>query len=795
VSQTEHAQRSVETPEDRLVLWHRATPRAEHDDRSVAFCRKVRTRMEVAGGELLATCGGAVAATFDAIELSDVIELALGIAVDARRDASELDVACAIAHGSVGTHGAAFDRAQLLAHRADAGETVLDEAAAQQAEPTHLFRRELRAGSTVGRVIDPVFDRMACRVASERLITASWPAAREPVYARLVELLGSHESVRCGVLGASAHIAIDRLTRARAELSPPFVLHATRESAGIAPLSSLAVALRRAERTLEALALDANHRAVLDGLRAGAAIDRKQAGLALTGLMHAAMLSSGQPAWLVLENAHELDAASLSVIGDVLHDAATPCAVIATAEEGARIPSILSRTADLETLVLGPLDEESRVAVAAAMLSLSARDALAQRVAELGGDAVLGISQAARALTAVGDIVHDGTRFRFRTSDRRPSGSAPIEQLMLARVGSLPNGAQRVLEAVCVSPIAAPRAFARAIAQLDGLPAEAVTAGFARLDDDGFFAGPMALAEDAAERAQLETTALGPLEVTLRATVRAAMPPARAAELHRFVAEQLQANKPEQASFLDAAIGHHLVEGGSDVAAARALLDAALAANSCGFERVAVRLAAFARKLDGSREMRARASRLAESLESNPVRDTADLDKPLPAVVPAEGTESAFAENRSSTLVGATVQSAVKGVVLSALRAIEARDADAAEAALDTAVTMGLGRTAAGRLWAVALLARGEVAQAVDVLKRAPAGASRARQALTAALILLETGNSIDAVRSALDALSVARRTSEPQGERAALLVLGGCYRRLGRLDEAERLETRALAC
>jgi hypothetical protein len=794
VSQTEHVQRSVETPEDKLVLWHRATPRAEHDERSVAFCRKVRTRMEVAGGALLTTCGGAVASTFDAIELSDVIELALGIAVDARQEASGLDVACAIAHGSVGTYGAAFDRAQLLAHRADAGELVLDEAAAQQAEPTHLFRRELRAGSIVGRVIDPVFDRMACRVAGERLLPASWPAAREPVYARFVELLGSGETVRCALIGASAQIAIDRLTRARAELLPPLVLHATGEAAGIAPLGSLAVALRRADHALEGLALDANHRATLDRLRAGAAVDRKHAALALSGLMHAATLSSGRPAWLVLENAHELDAASLSVLGDVLHDAATPCAVIATAEDGARIPSVLSRTANVETLVLGPIDEESRVAVAAAMLSLSTRDALAQRVAELGGDAVLGIAQAARALTALGDVVHDGTRFRFRTSDRRPAGSAPIEQLLLARVGSLPNLAQRVLEAVCVSPIAGPRAFARAIAQLDGLPPEAVTAGFARLDDDGFFAGPTALAEDGIERAHgAETTALGPLEATLRATVRAAMPPARAAELHRFVAEQLRAERPEEASFLDAAIGHHLVEGGNDVEAARALLDAALAANTCGFERVAVRLAAFARKLDGSREMRARASRLAESLESNPIRDTADIPR-LPTDAPSSGA-TATPETLTSTLVGATVQTAVKGVVLAALRAIEERDADAAEAALDTAVTMGLGRTAAGRLWAVSLLARGEVAQAVDVLKRAPAGASRARQALTASLILLETGNAIDAVRSALDALSAARRMSEPLGERAALFVLGGCYRRLGRLDDAERLETRALAC
>lgn len=797
MSTSEHPS-PIESAEDRLILWQRATPRGEQSESTLAFCRKVRTRMEVAGGELLATSGGAVGASFDAMELPDVIELALGIATDAADEVDSLEVACGIAYGPVqlgpavrtvqgavvprAAHGAAVDRAQLLAHRAESGETLLDEAAAQQAEPAYLFLRELRAGSSVGRVIDPVFDKRGCRNAVHQLLDTTWPVREPASYTALKQRLGS-DRPRILLSSATTHGALDHVARARAELMPTFVLHAARDGAGLAPLGSLAVALRRVWNVIRAIELPAPAREVIERIHSGAGVGRTEACAALGVLLRAVTTSVATP-WLVLERARELDAPSLLVLGDLFADAGTRCVLIATAEEGVQAPAALVRMTALETIGVDPLDEADRTRAAASMLSLLSADALVQRVAELGGDSVLAIREAARALVSNGDVVHDGTRFRFRTADRHGAGAVAIEELVLARASGLPNVAHRVLEAVCIAPIASERAFTHEIAVLDGLPPEAVLAGFDQLTTEGFVS---------------DSGGLGPLETTVRFAVRAAMPPARAAELHRFVARALRnqhgmnASSTREASareastpareprFIDADIAHHLAEGGNETAAARSLLEGASAARANGFDRVAVRLAALALKLDSSTDMRKRAAQLAQSVgtraETDPLHDTApseESDKPSPhPAAPA---------------------------VKEALRAILACDADAAEGALDTAVTMGLGRAAAGRLSAIAQLAKGDIPEAVRVLKRSrasgngSAGASSIKQALTAALILIEAGQALDAMRSALEALALSRRAGEDRGEHASLFVLSGCYRLLGRFADADRIDVRALA-
>jgi hypothetical protein len=772
--------------EDRLVLWMRATPSGEHDEATLAFCRRARTRFEVAGGDPLPSSGSSIGASFDAMELPDVVELAQGIVVDAQSEAPSLEVACAIAHGllsaGVGAiYGAAIDRAQLLAHRADAGETVLDEAAAQQAEPTYLFRRDIDTPGAMGRVLDPLFDRRGCREATELLRRAAWPSARESSYARLCAQLRVNAS-RLVLIAGQPHISIDRVMRARAELAPPLVLHATREASGLAPLGGLSVALRRAWPQVSSLQLDEETRYMLGRMHQGAGVRRGQAVRALHAVLTAAASLRGVLPWIVLERAREIDGPSLLVIADLLDEANAPCALLATIDEGASTPAAIARINGLERVTLDPLDEAARLQAAADVLSLSFNDPLAHRVAELGGDSVLAIETAARALVSTGEVVHDGKRFRFRTHDRRPPGPAAIDELVLARISGLSNVAQRVLEAMCVSPLAAPAELTHAVAELDGLPADAVSAGRAQLADEGL------IAEDAS---------LGPLETTVRLAVRGAMPPARASELHRFVAQLLRTQCPPEPSFQHAVVAHHLAEGGNDVGAASALLDAAYAASSKGFDRVAVRLAALALKLDGSGEARDRASRVALAVESSPLSDThGGAETELDAGA-ASGSGSLRPRRKSTPPrvltdpIALTPPNMASDAVKNALRAILSRDGDAAETAIDTAVASGLGRAAAMRLWALTQLAKGDVAEAVRALRRArtPSGG---KQALTAALILLEAGYLTDAVRSALDALAITRRAGEARGEQAALLVLGGCYRRLGRGTEALMLEAHA---
>src|SRR4029077_7279037 len=96
---------------------------------------------------------------------------------------------------------------------------------------------------------------------------------------------------------------------------------------------------------------------------------------------------------------------------------------------------------------------------------------------------------------------------------------------------------------------------------------------------------------------------------------------ARAAELHRFVADVLKTQPAfaQRPSFASALLAHHASEGGRDHDAAAALLDAAQAATESGFERMAVRLAASALKLDASAEIKLRARSVARSIDTRPM--------------------------------------------------------------------------------------------------------------------------------------------------------------------------------
>src|SRR5262249_36936152 len=157
-------------------------------------------------------------------------------------------------------------------------------------------------------------------------------------------------------------------------------------------------------------------------------------------------------------------------------------------------------------------------------------------------------------------------------------------------------------------------------------------------------------------------------------------------------------------SFASALLAHHASEGGRDQAAAAALLDAAQAATESGFERMAVRLAANALKLDASAEIKQRARGVARSIDTGPMSSSlppkAKRDPPEP--VPSEApTESADPRTIASS------------AMRSAIRAIIRRESESAESLIDTAVAAGWGRAGAQRLWSIAQLAKGDLPHAV----------------------------------------------------------------------------------
>jgi hypothetical protein len=759
-----------EDARERLVLFHRAAPSGAADGEAASWARGVATRLEVAGGEILARAGSSVAASFDPLEIADVIELALDLIADAAREAQGLEIACGLALGDVqeardgggARNGQVIDRAMLLASFAQRGELVLDEAAHASAQEGYLFTRGLRATTVVGHVVDAVIPRKReCRRALVALREAPLPASFTG-YARLREI-AIHPGVhRVCLRSAQPYAALDWLARLAAELEPDVVLHLGRRAAGLEPLGSLQLALLRAGSAVVP-ALEPAQADALALLHDGSAVSRSAALSALRCVL------AGRRALVVLDRAREIDSPSLLVTLEALASDAIDALLVAVADEQG-VPATVARAGALEEIAVDGLSHDERARVAGAVLGLPEGDALSHRVARLGGDTVPGIVEAARTLVCAGDLVLDGDAFRWRTRPRLGSVTIPVDALLTERAAGLDPGARRVLDAACIAPQALSRAAIAKVAALDGLPEDAAAHGLAQLEAEGWLpAGPLSTMEHA-----------------IRGAVRNAMPPSRAAELHRFIADVLQESMPDGPSFGRALLAHHLAEGGRDREAAGALLDVAQAATESGFERMAVRLAALALKLDASSDNQGRARRLARRVDTGPHGNTTPL--PLTSTTqPPRASEPAKAEEPIEP------RQLAANAVRAAIRAIVRGDIDAAESLVDTAVAAGWSRSATQRLWAVAQLKKGDVPAAVRALKQAHAPdappQTRAREAITAALILLESGEMIEAVRAALDGLSYARRAEDARGERAALHALAACYRALGREDDAARIE------
>jgi hypothetical protein len=764
---------SVPEGVEKLVLWQRAAALGAGEAELRAFCKQAQTRVQVAGGELIARVGATLAAVFDPLELDDVIDLALGLLEDAPAKGPRIEVCCGLSLGEITVEddgaatGSAIDRAQRLASAGDAFELVLDEAAHARAEDGYLFARTLRAGEIGGRTLDRRHPRKTqTRSALGTVRAPELPGGVQPALDHLRALAARPGQQRVALRSLQPHVALFWLDRLCAAASPSLVLQLGPQAASLQPLGGLSLALRRAGAALQPL-LDPPLAHAVERLSEGAAVMRGAAVDALRELCSRAS-RSGQRAFVILDRVREIDRPSLAVVAEALQQPCGDPVLWLLADEHEGIPSALLRASVHDDISIEPLSLDDRARVAEGVLGLPPRSDVALRVARLGGDTALGVWTAARTLVSSGDLVVDGGGFRWRNKARHASVPLPIDALLTECAAGLGASARRVLEALCVAPPASGLSTIARIAELDGLSADAAAHGIEELLREGWV--------DARGR-------MGPLHHATTGAVRNGMPPARAAELHRFVADVLLEDPAfgERPSFARALLAHHLAEGGRDREAAHALLDAAQATTESGFERMAVRLAAFALKLDRSVETKHRARSVARSVDSGPLPSSLPPARP-PTAPPAP------AEREPREIAQAAIQEAIGAIVRGEI--------DAAEGLIDTAVAAGWGRAGAQRLWSITQLAKGALPEAVRTLKQARvAGATpgtRSREALTAGLILLEAGACVDAVRSGIEALAEARRAQEARGERAALELLSACYRALGLDADATRLEAAA---
>lgn len=732
---------------DRLVLWHRVFPptRLEQDEPGevAEWIRATTDRLRSVGAEPLGTLSGNTCVAFDLTELREALDAALQLMEDLERsDLGSLGGSVGVATGEVVRAGdlpvgSAIDRAQLLACRARKGEIVVDQATRELCANVFLFGRSVGTGAAAlrGQAIDRTMPRRElCRAGIAELNEDIVPPAIAEALAeaRQVAARGEGHVVLRGPRGAGVLRYIAEL---ELELEPPLVLRVSSVPGALEPFGSLRLALLRRHGRADDVAAALGE--TLGRVARGEPVPPAE-------LRRAFEERLGSGAWLVLDPVPGIDPSTLTLIGEVAGRA--PIVTFARVPVDAPLPQPLRELSWREVWVPSLRVEDAKE-VARAVLGPDTDEDVIRRVAVLGGDTPLGVVEAARTLVAVGDLVHDGARFIWRISPRTGVRSIPTEELLAERLTGLEDAPMRLLETIAMTPPGTPRLLVAAVAERDGLSMEVRREATARLRTEAWIAnGPQ----------------LQPSSELLRRVVMHRMPPARAAELSRFVAEATRESTLGAGPLVEATVGYHLAQGGDTEEGALALLRAAEATLDAGYRNAPRRLAAAAVQMHPLGSIRTHASRIARA-------------------APTEGPEA-----EASKAVGDRVSQLAVGALL-------AGELDVVERTIEAAIAEGRDLAAADRIRAMAHLAKGDTDAAMKAFARLRRQnpddlRGRARASLTLAWILLHAGDAEGGVRACLDALAAARRLKDPRGEAAALHTMAACYRALGRVAEADRV-------
>lgn len=765
---------------ERVVVWlllRGTTPEAQASVED--WLQQTMTRIDVAGGALLGVLGASVACSFDSVELEDAVDLCISLCHDARAATPALDLCCGLALGEVVSHqgrgpvavrfgGACIEAAQALAHGGDACEVVIDGAMHERAVEHFLFKASFERGARTGHVLDADHPRRRdCRAAAQALQPGIIPAGAQAEFEQLQHFMTAPGPQRVIVQSESRHQVLDWLARLTGALSPTLLLRLCQQAGGLQPLGGLQAAVRSRFPDAESLArakLPEDCAGRVRALLEGRSVARQEAVELLTTLLTP---RRGRRAWLMLDRVHDVDAASLGVVAEVLGRAELDLVAILAVAPGAKVPAALTAGGAIHNCSLRPLSAADACELAGAVLGVKADSPIARRVATIGGPSSLGVLEAARTLVVSGDLVLDGEGFAWRTEARTGGGGVPVDALFSERVHGMDHDAYRLLEVLSITPPGASVELVTGVAVADGMPAQACAGALRALQREGL--------ADAQGR-------LGAAEGVVRSALRNGMPPARAAELHRFTARVLA--EGDQRQFGAALLAFHLAEGGLEADAAEALLDAAQATTGAGFNRMAVRMAAVAVQFDAREDTRKRAHAFAHRL-SAPGGESAES--------PSEGRPEADAEADGAQPVSTNM---AEGAIGRAVQAMCSADYESVESWLDTAVVAGWDPTATRRLRALSQLGRGDQVGATHTLQQAHAAdaspAVATREAVCWAVLHLGAGEVEEAICASLSALAAARRAGDDAGEGSALHLLAACYDAVDRGDEAAQLRSAA---
>jgi hypothetical protein len=504
------------------------------------------------------------------------------------------------------------------------------------------------------------------------------------------------------------------------------------------------------------------------------------------------------PALVVLDDVKRVDPATIDACVRAVRAEDASFALAVHLDATGSLPSPLATLPVCSEREIRPLSASAAEALVGGCLNEAIDASARKRWARLGANVPLGIVEAVSWGIVSGELLFQGERFRSRSvSAGRGKVRGPADWILLrAEEESAPS-----------------RLVLGLVALLGG---EAEVSRLARvLDAAEAKVSVGAAVEELARGRWLEDTQEGWVSVpsrTHRETLPRLLDDETRRRLHAAAADVIAM---EEGAFGRAEAAWHAAQAGDVTRASRILLAAASATADAVLEASTTQLIAFARRADPACEAIA-LELLAEALSrirsafpgppappAAPTSEPADDEGDRPTIMnlaPPEGAEGAEATagpapSRRPASAGSMI--AVRLVEL-AKQALLAADVAALQRWVDGLRASGESPIFTERMRAMARIGRGDVGDALRVLRRTRkalgAGdlALRCQTSLALGVALSAAGRPQEALLEGLDALARAREHNDPRGERACLAFLTKVYRSVGRAEEAEALRRQA---
>jgi hypothetical protein len=835
---------------DRLVASFRAVPWGA--GRSfLERARALAARAAAHGGVLVAWDGSRVAFAFDAERLPAVIELATVGGED--RVGAEPPFSVGLAQGELerltddgsGAHlswGAALVAASALAAVAEPGELLCAETVRAVAEGELLT-----TGSRVGRdgplrlrgarldAVHPWRAQAAAQLAHLRVA----PFVGAPLAAGTVEP-GALLVLRADPgTGGSRHLAelAGRASRA---------LSVVPSGSGFEPLGALRRALARSTtRELSPLLLELA--GPLEALLAGDGVTLETAARLVTAFLWPR--TDGQaPGLLLLDDVKQIDPATLEAcVLAAARSSAAPFGVVARLDATSGLPSVLAALAPREEVELAPLSPEAAFALAGGCTSDALDETACRRWARLASYLPLGVVEALSYGIATGELRWEGTRARLRSRSSgrgkvrgaadwillRARGERPRSRLVLGLIALL-GGEAKFGRLVGVLSLAGHafdvegelEALARGRWLLDtqedwvALPSRTHREALLGLLDGE---AREALHRAAAELIQVEEGAFGRVESAWHAAQVGDGPAAAAgllAAARATSAARLEASTTQLIAFARRA------DPSCEEAALELLSNALERAPSmpprahAGGGRLSVPPPPRSPGVHVSippPQSRSGSTFVSTDLALPPVVYASPMD----AIEPTPPPSSVGGDSEPPTLVteavaapgdraagsesGSVAPAPLSGVDIAkrlghlAKEALLSADNAALERWVDGLRAAGGSPTFTERLGALSRLGRGDIGDALRVLRRLRSGLDpkdhrlRCQTSLALGLALSVAGRQQEALLEGMDALARARHIDDDRGAQACLVFLAKLYSAAGR-DGADRILVKAWA-